>query len=86
MSMRHWSSPPAFQLEASPVRPGGGCLEGYVAPTPPVSGVKHGLELLEPPLSKLPKTSALETEAGRVPLQLSPDDSKALDFGARKVK
>ena len=84
--MTHWSSPPAFQLEASPVRPGGGRLAGHVAPTPPVSGVKHGLELLEPPLSKLPKTSALETEAGRVPLQLSPDDSKALDFVARKVK
>ena len=65
--------------------PGGGSLEGGFAPAPPVSGVKHGLEHLGPLRSKLPKTSVLETEARREPLQLSPDDSKALDFDEPKI-
>ena len=66
--------------------PGGGRLEERVAPTPPVSGVKHGLEPVGPPLSKLAKTGVLETEPGREPVQLSPDDSKALDFDEPKIK
>ena len=68
------------------MRPGGGRLAGYVAPTPPVSGVKHGLEPVGPPLSKLAKTGGLDTEPGREPVQLSPDDSKALDFDEPKIK
>ena len=66
--------------------PGGGRLEERVAPTPPVSGVKHGLEPVGPPLSKLAKTGGLDTEPGREPVQLSPDDSKALDFGEPMIK
>ena len=66
--------------------PGGGRLEERVAPTPPVSGVKHGLEPVGPPLSKLAKTGGLDTEPGREPVQLSPDDSKALDFDEPKIK
>ena len=65
--------------------PGGGSLEGGFAPAPPVSGVKHGLEHLGPLRSKLPKTSVLGPEARREPLQLSPDDSKALDFDEPKI-
>jgi hypothetical protein len=77
--MRHWSSPPTFQLEAPPVTPGGGRLEERVAPTLPVSGVKHDLE----PVGPDAKTGGLDTEPGREPVQLSPDDSKALDFDER---
>ena len=66
--------------------PGGGFRQAHAAGTPPVSGTKHGLVHFGPPLSKFSKTSVPETEAGRAPLQISPDDSKALDFDEPKIE